>query len=664
MSRGLPLRRRRSPRPFRALVAPAILAAASPAIAEEEIRVGPVEVTATAEPAPPPEASVEADPAAFGTVIEVDRRAGERRDVADLLLEAPGVRVHHAPGGETLILRGTSSDQSLVFLDGIALNAAAGGGVDLRTVPAPLLERITVVRGNEGARYGAGALGGVALLETRALRDEAGGTVSLSAGSFDTLELSGSAWGGGAAASGLVGLVLRRSAGDYPGLYDPTRQHDPSDRTTRVVENNDERGAGALAKGRVRLGGGGALQGLLHGWLGERGLPGSFYQPDDHRRDERRLVGALQIALEPGPDWNLDAALSLRHDDVAVWSDETVRDVRSQPPTDEPGKPWQTEDALGLRVAAEGTPVDWLLLRGDASAGAEWLDSPYHDTHDRERLAAGLAPEIYLGRRVTLAPAVRWDRVGAHEGVSPRIGAAFRPIAPIELRAAWGRTFRAPSFGELFLEQGLVKANPALAPERGWTADAGVVLRGAGAVLQIVAFESRIEDLIVYQPATAGTTRPMNVHDARIRGGEVDLLWRPRPWLQLSGGYSLTRTQSLSEREPQRGRQLAFRPPHRAHGRLAVGLDGWDAWISAAHQSSQYINRANTDRLPGGTAVGAGVGVRLVEAPWAIWISGQVDNAFDALLTDQLGFPQPTRAFTVTLRAHAPGARRNPFEET
>ena len=55
----------------------------------------------------------------------------------------------------TVTLRGSSTDQVLVLLDGIPLTSAAGGTVDLSTIPQGLIDHIDVLRGDAAARYGA-----------------------------------------------------------------------------------------------------------------------------------------------------------------------------------------------------------------------------------------------------------------------------------------------------------------------------------------------------------------------------------------------------------------------------------------------------------------------------------------------------------------------------
>lgn len=637
-----------SPAPATTPAAPAADASGS------AIRLGPVEVRGE-EVVPPPEPTVAEEPTGFGTTIETSELAARHRDVGDLLLLTPGSRVHKAPGGATLMLRGGSADQSLVLLDGIPLNAASGGGVDLRTIPASLLERVTVLRGNEGARWGSGALGGVALLETRRLRSGLGGSLELQAGSFGTAQFDGTLFGGDDETMGLAALTLRRSDGNFLALHDPTPLFNPGDARRQELANNDERGGGLLLKGSRDLGGA-TLHGLLHGWLAERGLPGTFYTPDDHRRAERRLIGALRIEGAPSASLQLDGGFDLRHDEVAVWSDTVRGTTGAQPRTDQAGRPWQVENALTLRAGAGWAPAEWTLLRGDLEIGGDWIDSPYHGSAHRQRLALAVGDEIYVGDRITVAPAIRWDRVGAHDGLSPRLGLAWRPAGPIELRANWGRSFRAPSFGELHLEQARIKPNPDLRPESGWTVDGGAVLRLPRAMVQVVAFYARIEDLILYEVVSGGVSKPFNFHDAEIRGGEAEALVRPLPWLALSGSYSLAKTRNLRDDPRFFHKELPFRPAHRVYGRIAASGDGMEAFVDAAWQSEQFLNRANSDQLPAWAAVGGGAAMRLARFPWELWLAARVDNAFDELRLDQLGFPQPGRAFTLSLRATSPEA--------
>ena len=110
-----------------------------------------------------PRAPAPQDPTASATVVEAERFAGELKSVAELAATAPGVAIRSSGGlGQltTISIRGSSSGGVRVLLDGIPLDTAAGGGVDLSTIPLHWVDRVEVVRGAEGAYFGAGALGG------------------------------------------------------------------------------------------------------------------------------------------------------------------------------------------------------------------------------------------------------------------------------------------------------------------------------------------------------------------------------------------------------------------------------------------------------------------------------------------------------------------------
>ena len=155
---------------------PAVLVAALPSslLAQPSPPPGPARVAAdvvvSAEAAPEPSASL----GAAATVIdesEIERTKAS--SLVDLLRTVPGLDVVQSggPGGVTsLFLRGTSSTQTLVLVDGVPLNSPYFGGTDLSAVSTANVERIEVVRGPFSALYGSEAIGGVVRIFTRRVR--------------------------------------------------------------------------------------------------------------------------------------------------------------------------------------------------------------------------------------------------------------------------------------------------------------------------------------------------------------------------------------------------------------------------------------------------------------------------------------------------------------
>lgn len=93
------------------------------------------------------------------------------KTAAEALREEPGIAVQKTNhGGGSAIIRGFSSNQILILVDGIRLNNSTfrlGNHQYLTTVDNQMLERIEVVRGPSSVLYGSDAMGGTINLITR-----------------------------------------------------------------------------------------------------------------------------------------------------------------------------------------------------------------------------------------------------------------------------------------------------------------------------------------------------------------------------------------------------------------------------------------------------------------------------------------------------------------
>ncbi|GAB4338890.1 MAG: TonB-dependent receptor [Calditrichia bacterium] len=111
------------------------------------------------------------------TVTQVDRNEIRLREVktsAEALRESPGVFVQKTNhGGGSAIIRGFSSNQILLMVDGVRLNNSTyrlGNHQYLTTVDAFAVDKIEVVEGPTSVLYGSDALGGTIQLLTPLFR--------------------------------------------------------------------------------------------------------------------------------------------------------------------------------------------------------------------------------------------------------------------------------------------------------------------------------------------------------------------------------------------------------------------------------------------------------------------------------------------------------------
>ena len=112
---------------------------------------------------------------AHASVSEEDARATKGQVLGDILKTLPGVTTLNT--GSTIskpVVQGLHSDRVLVFNNGVRHEGQQWGLDHAPEVDPFIADRITVVKGAASIKYGVGAIGGVILVEPRALRDTQG----------------------------------------------------------------------------------------------------------------------------------------------------------------------------------------------------------------------------------------------------------------------------------------------------------------------------------------------------------------------------------------------------------------------------------------------------------------------------------------------------------
>ena len=106
-------------------------------------------------------------------VTVIDRvlldQAGQN-SLRDVLAQQPGVQMSNNGSYRSttnLFLRGASTSQTLILIDGIRVGSATAGGASLENIPLARIERIEILRGAASALYGPDAVGGVIQIFTR-----------------------------------------------------------------------------------------------------------------------------------------------------------------------------------------------------------------------------------------------------------------------------------------------------------------------------------------------------------------------------------------------------------------------------------------------------------------------------------------------------------------
>jgi len=622
------------------------------------------------------------DSAASCSVITQDRTPRAAESVPQLLSEQSGAVVTRLGGmgsTATVSLRGSTSNQVLVYVDGVPFNTATGGGVDLGAIPIGDVERIEIYRGMSPIGFGASAIGGVVSITTAMPKDnraeiEAGG------GSFGTYYggLRGS-WNRGRLHL-YSGIHAITSNGDFQYVDSQGRTIGTSlDQVVRR-RDNDLHQVDGTARAVLDFSSARHLSASVLFFDRDQGLPGQGgLATPTARLGTLRATGILAYNSNQdlGPGGHLRATAygnyDLSHfDDPDHKINPTRTDAHDRTYTmggdltwRRPARPWltlsgvldtrydrfQPSDSLGSEPT--GAPATRLF----GAAGVEsdvWIQPIRFDVIASLRLEA--ARDETSGR--DFFGNLLQSTSGPVNHVLPiaRLSLVKEWTGWLSLRVNGGRYARLPSTIELYGNTGYLMGDPTLKPETGFNADAGPLIswkRGASRVLwSTAAFASRVSDLIQYQYIGGGRARPQNLGSARILGVESEATLEIGQHARVVAAGTFTDARDTSPVAAQNGKQLPLRPRYRFYARpewraVQIGTSvalGLYAELDAT--AGNYRNATNTDHVPARFLVGAGAYAEL-PANFSLRVSGQ--NLVDSPINDLANYPLPGREIYLTL---------------
>ncbi len=588
-----------------------------------------------------------ADPSAFSSVIDARDYDERFATVEEVLEQLPGVNVRRFGGlgsASTASIRGSKSEQVLVLLDGVRLNSAERGAVDLSTIPLRQVERIEVLRGGGAARFGSGAEGGVISITTRRPESaERSADAALLAGTNETLGGDIALSGGGESAQALGTYSRTRSKNEYRFDLDPPERAGggrpgagggATGTTTHERLNADFVENTGLLRGSLATGARSRLDATLDFYEKSGGEPGSTWAapsvdvPDEvlsctnadetYQRGiarlgwshERVLGGAFELAGSYlGEEGELDDP-----DGACGFVNPLVTGGRDSARTRE------SESSLEARWVARTRDLGFATLGGSAGSSLRYarVDASDAEIHRRTTVLLSVQPEIALaGGALRLFPALGFERADTSDGsartsasqplepVSPRDENAWLPsvgaiwqIAPgLRAKANWARVARRPTFSDLFHpDWGFVRGNPALLSERGWNADVGFELAadGAGALrdlrFEADVFQREIDEGIEWVLNTNNAYMPVNTGPSRALGFELGFGARLFERLTLGGSYTYTDARYLGDGSSaafESDVELAFPhvPEHAYAFNAALDLGAVQPWTELRYES-------------------------------------------------------------------------------
>ncbi len=441
------------------------------------------------------------------TTYVVTRAQIERygyQTVADAIATLPGVSLErYGPdaAASSLSIRGSSSAEVLVLVDGVPSGGSQIADDDVATMPTAGVERIEVVEGGGSTLYGSGSMGGIVNIITAPMR---GTSASASMGSFGTSDLRVQT----------PYLSFERAGGidDY-ALPDGTSRFNDDYMVWNARGAYNAKLGSVEAQFRV---------GLTDHHVGTPGATNYLLSATSRQDDLARSAIATFSTVHAATTATLQLGATSKSNDYTCNAlvDDSCPNVYypipSAPPYGSPFASLVTESRVQASLRFESEHAYARTVYGlDLSRGTARVDDGTDplEIHGFAQTAAYVQQSWNDDRGDSFSAGIRGERDGAQGGaISTSLGAIARFSNAISLHATLATAFRAPTVEDLYYPY---FSNPDLAPERARVGDLSLDDAQLLGGTSLTWFAMTAENLIASYPPIY---LPDNVGHASIAG--------------------------------------------------------------------------------------------------------------------------------------------------
>ena len=394
-------------------------------------------------------------------------------------------------------IRGGTFDQVLLLVDGIKLNDSQTGHHNMN-IPLPLemVERIEVVKGPGARIYGPNAFAGVINIITKSNVDPSlalnyyGGSFNSHGGGFSLTQKTGKV-------SHQVSLRRDISDGfrhntDYGITQAYYKANYKSDRNSYTFQ-------GAFTERKFGA----------NGFYADTSFTEQYEEIQSSYAAFQHQYNAKNLVLRSNLYWR-------RNQDMYLF-------LRSDPS-------FFRNFHIGNNLGGESN-LQWINSLGQTGFGLDFRKEILRSNSlgDRERnVVAFYAEHRFEWNSLSISPGLVYNYYSDHGStILPGLEAAYRFTPKSTFHASTGRTFRVPTYTDLYYESPVEFGNPNLVSETAWSSEIGYKLINTNWNVQYTFFHRRVSELIDWQREesiwkVANLNQPLHIY-----GQEAAVKWRP-----------------------------------------------------------------------------------------------------------------------------------------
>ncbi len=489
--------------------------------------------------------------------------------VADVLRKQSGLQVRQSGGlgsFSTLSVRGSTSAQVNVYLDGVLINDAHGGSVDLSQFVLSVIDRIEIYRGAVPVQLGMGGIGGAINIRTKKAGAENVRQLILGGGSFRSRKVGLSASGHLGETRYMGALELLESDNNFELVNDNQTPDNPRDDRLEKRNNADFTQAHGLL--------------TLSRPLSDRWTAQLIMQ---HNEKSKSVPEVMNLASSRPSLESEYSSLKARFEHEFNAQQNLVYSAYFS-------RKWTRYDDQQSRVGLSANLEE--TTTNNVGAGIVSLNSwsqhlmtaslnvsqeNFHDEDilrnasgrfTRQSAILGLQDEwlshsgVWMLNAGVRLVSIDDEALILKRDISDRhlnwsIGALLMVNDSVQIKANVSRDIRIPTLYELYGDRGFSIGNEELQPESALNAEFGLSLDSTDYTTSLTYFQRRLEDaiLVIYDSRAIGQAE--NVSKARIAGVEWEHAWQATSFWKLDAQLTYQDSEDRSGARAFQGNSLA-----------------------------------------------------------------------------------------------------------
>jgi len=427
-------------------------------------------------------------PASIEVITEAEIQEIGARTLTDVLFEAQSTTLEPTNGRLSVArLRGLSSKNTLILIDGVRQPSGFQDYVDLGEIPVGMIQQIEVVRGSSSALYGSEAIGGVINMITKNPSHEFISNFNARYGQSTYADAN--TWLFNANNSGTLGTLGYSVSGTFNGKdrYD----RDISDLMTDGDDKTTLSGSAKLTYPINSVLN--ANFGLTYSDIELKGIRTQTAGDFNRKVNTRRLSGFLK--LKGTLTENLEL-MAHAHRSTYNWESEMAPITTGS----------YSSSSLEQRTHQfDGRLASVLLNQHRITAGLEYRNIEREDqsaSYDVNNIGVFIQDETEFFKKLGFIVGMRYDHHSDFgSAYSPKLSTYYHLNEIFRLKGSYSEGFRAPSVyelytGSLYTKKKILYANPDLNPEKSRTYELGVDAHLTGYHFGITAFRNDLRDMI------------------------------------------------------------------------------------------------------------------------------------------------------------------------